>query len=521
MNLLIKKNFFPLCLLVFLLSTHCAKESKEANFVLKNEKPNIVIILADDMGYGDVQALNKDSKIPTPYLNQFAKEGMSFVDAHTPSSVCTPTRYGLLTGRYPWRSELKKNVLGGGSPHLIKKNRVTLASFLKEKGYQTACIGKWHLGMDFHVKDQKFLKKRLKEVKEKAPYTFFKDYPTDTLDFSKPIKNGPNEKGFDYYFGISASLDMPPYAYIENNLITELPTQTYKKTKFPNFMRSGPISPNFSPVDCLDTIVEKSTEYIKKTTSKNPFFLYIPLTSPHKPVLVHKRFQNKTKLGPYGDFIHQTDWSIGQIIKAIDNKGIKKNTIVFITSDNGSFMYRLPKEAPNDHVSDSKIQRYKETHHKANHVFRGTKADIWEAGHRVPFFVRWPSKIKANSQSKKIVSLVDIFNTCAALLGEKKIKKGISEDSYSFLSALIKQKEEKRPPIIMYSHKGMFSIRDNHWKLVLGNGSGGREKPKGIPFKKPYHLFDLSKDIKEETNVIEKNSKITSILIKKFQKIKK
>ena len=519
MNLLIKKNFFPLCLLIFLLSTHCTIGNKEATFVLNNEKPNIVVILADDLGYGDIQALNKDSKIPTPHLNQFAKEGMRFVDAHTSSSVCTPTRYGLLTGRYAWRSVLKKGVLSGRSSHLIRNDQVTLASFLKEKGYQTACIGKWHLGMDFHLKDQELLKKN--QIIRKKKFKVFKNYPMNILDFSKPIKNGPNKKGFDYYYGISASLDMPPYAYIENDLVTELPTQTNKRTKFPPFMRSGPKAPNFSAIDCLDKIVEKSTDYIKKTTSKNPFFLYVPLTSPHKPVLVHKRFQNKTKLGPYGDFIHQTDWSIGQIIKAIDNKGIKKNTIVFITSDNGSYMYRLGKKAPKDHLSDSKIGKYKENHHRANHVFRGTKADIWEGGHRVPFFVRWPSKIKGNSQSKKIVSLVDIFNTCAALLGEKKMKKGTSEDSYSFLSTLIKQKEEKRPPIITHSSKGMFSIRDNHWKLVLGNGSGGREKPRGIPFKQPYQLFDLSKDIKEETNLIESNPKVASTLIKKFKKIKK
>ena len=445
-----------------------------------SQNPNVIIILADDMGYGDVQALNQDSKIPTPNLNRLAKEGVVFTDAHTPSAVCTPTRYGLLTGRYCWRSRLKNGVLNGYGAPLIEENRSTLALLLKGIGYSTGIVGKWHLGLGFQ--------------KDSA----------GNFDFAINPGYTPNNAGFDYSYIIPASLDFPPYVYIENDRITEFPSIPEKASPFPAFWRQGERSPNFVMENTLDDLLQKANNFIEKQSqAKNPFFLYFPLTAPHKPVLPHTRFKGKTELGPYGDFVNQVDWTVGEVLKKLDQLNLAENTLVIYTSDNGSFMYRLPENEP-DHVSDESIQAFNENNHTSNFVFRGTKADIWEAGHHVPFFVRWPKNLDGKKVVNKTICLTDIYATLADVL-QIKTTDSAAPDSYSFSSLLFNAEEDKysRPSVIHHSVNGMFAIRNNEWKLVLGNGSGGREKPQGKPFEKPYQLFNMKTDLGEINNLID------------------
>ncbi|MCB1122388.1 MAG: arylsulfatase, partial [Verrucomicrobiae bacterium] len=416
-----------------------------------DSRPNIVFIMADDMGYGDVEVLNPRSKIPTPNLNRLAHEGMTFTDAHSPSAVCTPTRYGVMTGRYCWRSSLTRGVLNGYGEPLIETDRETVASFLKKQGYTTGVVGKWHLGLGFQ--------------KTKGEW-----------DWKKHVDYSPVDAGFDYSLVIPASLDFPPYVYIEGHSITGLPNSIREGTPFPEFMRKGELGSDFSPVDCLDHLTEAVTGFIKRESGKEkPFFLYIPLTAPHKPVMPHPRFRGLTGLGPYGDFVVQVDWTVGQVLNTIDEAGIYEDTLVFYTSDNGSYMYRLTDPNEPDHVSDASVQAFYEGNHTSNGELRGTKADIWEAGHRVPFFARWPGKIRAGSQSNRTITHTDLFATAADVIGAKLPDPQVAaQDSFSIKPLLLgDEKSFKRAPVIHHSGGGMFAIRDGEWKLVLGNGSGG------------------------------------------------
>ncbi len=296
-----------------------------------NVQPNIVYILCDDLGFGDVHALNPERcKIATPNMDRLRVEGMAFSDCHSSSAVCTPSRYSILTGRYNWRSRLQSGVLGGEGEPLISPARLTVGEFLKRHGYMTAALGKWHLGLRF-----------------------------DKRDFAKPISDGPQQHGFDYFFGISASLDMPPYAYIENDHFTEIPSAT---KEFPSFMygtnavpgphRLGPAVPGFEAVDVLPKITSKAVDYIsKRGADKKPFFLYVPLPSPHTPVVPTKEWQGKSSIGPYGDYVMETDWSLGQMVKAVDAAGLRDNTLIIFTSDNDLLHVKLPDNAGEDSVS--------------------------------------------------------------------------------------------------------------------------------------------------------------------------
>lgn len=446
--------------------------------------PNIVVILADDMGYGDVQALNPASTIPTPNLDGLAADGMTFLDAHTPSAVCTPTRYGLLTGRYCWRSRLKRGVQNGYGPPLIETDRSTIASFLKGHGYRTGIVGKWHLGLGFVKGDD------------------------DSIDFTKKLTHGPNSLGFDFSHIIPASLDFPPYVYIENHQVTGVPRETQPAQKFPQFLRKGELGSDFDMEGCLDHLAEQAAGFVKQSAKgEQPFFLYVPLTAPHKPVWPHRRFVGKSKLGPYGDFVMQVDATVGVVLKELDRSGVRDNTLVIYTSDNGSFMHRLDDESERDHVDDESLQAYRADRHRANGPWRGTKADVWEAGHRVPFFVRWPGHVKAASQSSSTICLTDVYATVAAVL-DKSVPKKAAADSFSFAPVLAGKPAAKRPFVVNHSAAGMFAVRDGRWKLVLGNGSGGRQQPRGKPFQKPYQLFDLDADPGETSNVIDNHSDI-------------
>ncbi|MDB4713207.1 arylsulfatase [bacterium] len=460
---------------------------------IAGERPNVVLILADDMGYGDVQVLNEESKIPTPHLNGLAKGGAIFTDAHSGSAVCTPTRYGLMTGRYCWRSRLKRGVLfPPNDKPLIENDRVTIASFLKEQGYRTGMVGKWHLGIGW-ARDEK-----------------------GKVVFDEPFTDGPIEKGFEEWYGVAASLDMVPYVMLRNHQAIAKTTGTQEAMDFPKYVRKGPKDSNFDPGDALDLFAEEAEKFIKKKDGK-PFFLYLPLTGPHKPVWPHERFVGKTELGPYGDFVHQVDATVGMVLKSLEESGKAENTIVVYTSDNGSFMFRR-WEKEDHHLKNIKDQGYRPEDHSANYHWRGTKADVWEGGHRVPFFVRWPKEIKAGARVEDAVCLTDVLATVADIVGSK-LPKGAGEDSYSFAPQLKGEKGVERPGVINHSASGTFAIRKGPWKLVLGDGSGGRQKPKGKAFGKPYHLYHLGDDPSEAHNLIEQKGEIAKEMEAEFEKI--
>jgi arylsulfatase A len=458
-------------------------------------KPHVVLVMADDLGYGDVQPLNPQSSVPTPAFNRLAKEGITFTDAHTPSAVCTPTRYGLLTGRYCWRSRLKRGVQNGYGKPLIEEDRGTLGTLMRSAGYSTSIVGKWHLGLGL---------------------------PGDQngLDLSKPLTHHPGSVGFDHSFIIPASLDFPPYVYFRDGRATTTETFDQASVGFPAYTRNGPRAIDFDMRGCLDKLTDEAVGVIQhmKDASK-PTFLYFPLTAPHKPVLPNERFAASTPLGPYGDFLRQVDATVGRVIDALDTAGVIDNTILIVTSDNGSFMYRLP-DGEADHVDDETVQGYRPSHHMANANWRGTKADIWEAGHRVPFFVRLPAGKHAGKRITRVVGLVDVMATLAEIL-EVDLPAGGGEDSVSFAPILGDPRATSvRPPLICHSSGGMFAIRDGRWKLVAGNGSGGREAPRGKPFAEPWMLFDLETDPNERTSVAKDNAEIMERLKQTLLKIK-
>jgi len=454
------------------------------------ENPNIVYILCDDLGYGDVHGLNPDRcKIATPNLDRLAAQGMTFTDAHSTSAVCSPSRYGILTGRYNWRSHLQNGVLNGYSAPLIAADRLTVAGLLKQNGYTTACVGKWHLGLGIS-----------------------KD--TQTLT----VTDGPTTRGFDYYFGISASLDMPPFVFIENDRLAEAPTATK------HFVRSGPAGPDFEAANVLPMLTRKACEFV--TTNKFPFFLYLALPSPHTPLVPAKEWQGKSNLGDYGDYVMETDWAIGRVLAALDQAGVADNTLVFMTSDNGVAPYvgvgpeQLRQlEAKGFQPASGQFQKYLELEamgHYSSYVFRGHKSDIWEGGHRIPFLVRWPAKIKAGSTNGQLVSLVDLVATCADIV-QSKIPANAGEDSVSLLPVLLgKTDAPGHEAVVFHSANGSFGIQQGHWKLELCQNSGGWGK--GGVTNAPGQLYDLSQDISEQTNAYNQHPEIVAQLTKLLEK---
>ncbi|MCA9131949.1 MAG: arylsulfatase [Planctomycetales bacterium] len=469
-------------------------------------RPNIVLILADDLGYGDVQALNPASTIPTPHLNALASQAVTFSDAHAPAAVCTPTRYGLLTGRYCWRSRLKSGVLGGYSEPLLEPGRSTVADLLQQQGYRTAAVGKWHLGLalPFHQQEP-----------DLRPWD-----GDPGVDFAGRISDGPLQHGFQSYFGVSASLDMPPYVYIRDDRFASQPTLSQAAVSFPHFVRSGPRAEDFILAGVLDRLTEEAVAFIGEASAgAAPYFLYLPLTGPHKPTQPHERFRGKTQRGEYGDFVHQVDWTVGQLLAAIDRSGQADNTLVLFTSDNGSYMYRYDEADRQDHVDDPTIQGFRAEHHRANGPWRGTKADIWEAGHRVPFWVRWPGRLPAGTTCAATICLTDIYATCADLLGVE-LGNEQAEDSVSLWPLLLGEAESRGVPVVHHSVQGMFAIRQDRWKLVCGTGSGGRQKPQGKPFEQPYQLYDVQHDATESQDVAAEHPEVVADLTAVLQDIR-
>ncbi|MCK4872931.1 MAG: sulfatase-like hydrolase/transferase [Phycisphaerales bacterium] len=455
--------------------------------------PNIVYILADDLGYGDLRCLNPDSKVPTPNMDRLASAGICFTDAHSPSAVCTPTRYGILTGRYCWRTRLKSGVLWNGYARaLIDPGRETVASLLRKHGYHTGCVGKWHLGFDWASTDG-------------APVTANNH---DNVDFGRPVTRGPGDLGFDYSCIVPASLDMDPYCWIENHRAVEIPTVKDPGSKRvwsggKGFWRTGLRSPSFQFNEVLPTIAKKSVDYIgERAADGKPFFLYVPLASPHTPWVPNESFRGKSHAGIYGDFVHETDWAVGRILDALDRHGLTQNTLVIMTSDNGS------------HWPVKQIEQYD---HRANHIYRGQKADIWDGGHRIPFIARWPGRTPPGTVCDDTICLTDLIATSAAIV-RTRLPDDTGEDSASLLSHLLGKKVGPiHEAVVHHSLQGVFAIRQGKWKLILGRGSGGFTEPakieprEGAPIGQLYNLAD---DPGEATNVYARHPDVVQRLTK-------
>lgn len=469
-------------------------------------KPNIIYILCDDLGYGDVKCLNPEGKIATPNFDALAKAGMIFTDAHSGSAVCSPTRYGIMTGRYAWRTKLQKHVLGGLSPSLIAPERLTVAKLLKQHGYRTACIGKWHLGLDW----VKLPGKEVSELSIETPDQI------NNVDYTQPFGGGPLGAGFDEYFGISASLDMVPYTFLQNDRVLK-PTTTNKS--FPlmlgrkdNGTRLGPAAEDFEAEDVLPTLTQKAIEFVKRQAKDvhagKPFFLYLPLASPHTPIVPTKDWQGKSGLNMYADFVMQTDHAVGQLLQALDEQQLTENTLVILTSDNGC-------------SPQAKFDELLAKGHNPSYKFRGTKADIFDGGHRVPFIARWPKVVKAGSTSDQLTCLTDFFATVANIVGAK-IPASAGEDSVSMLPALDgTAKDPLRDGVVHHSINGSFALRRDYYKLVFCPDSGGWSIPRpgtkaaeGLP---AVQLYDLKSDIGEKKNLLDERPVVAKAMTGQLQ----
>ena len=433
------------------------------------DPPNLVFILADDLGYGDVQCLNPQrGKIATPHLDKLAAQGMTFTDAHSGSSVCTPTRYGLLTGRHAWRTRLQRGVLDGGNDEpLIAADRLTVASLLRDHGYATACIGKWHLGFQ---SDAPAARERGKATMGRGG-----------LPVGARLLGGPTTHGFEVFLGCSNARTMG--SLIEGDRVTE----------------------SIDTVEVLPRLAQRAVTWLEERAVQRgkPFFLYLPLTSPHTPIVPSAEWKGSSGLGDYGDFVRMTDAVVGEVLGALDRLGLRDDTLVFFSADNGC----SPQAGTN---------QLEKLGHFASERFRGYKADIWEGGHRVPLFVRWPGRIAAGSVQSQPVCLTDFLATCAELL-KVELPAEAGEDSVSFLSTLLDPAAETKPrALIHHSIDGRFAVREGPWKLCFCAGSGGWGSPKdkeaerrGLPSQQLYHLGE---DPGETRNLVAEHPEIVERL---------
>ncbi|PHR93460.1 MAG: arylsulfatase [Blastopirellula sp.] len=448
------------------------------------DNPNIVFILVDDMGYGDPGCFNPDSKIATPNIDALAHEGMKFTDAHAPGALCHMSRYGLLTGRFPFRT----NVNLWRKQPLIDADQVTIASLLKSQGYSTAMVGKWHLGF-----------------KENG--------------YENPLPGGPADRGFDSYFGIRASTDIPPYFYIRGNEAVSPPTDTIEDnfsegwSKIQGaFWRKGGIAPDLKLKDVLPRFTDEAIGVIQnhaKSGTEKPLMLYLAYPAPHTPWLPSKKFQGKSKVSMYGDFVMMVDSMIGKVVLALDEAGMKDDTLLIFSADNGPVWY------------DADVKKYD---HSSVGVLRGMKADAWEGGHRMPFIVRWPGKVKAGSVSKQTICFTDMLATFAAVTGTE-LPEGAGPDSFNVLPAMLGTQSEDEPlrgPLVIAAGGGIMSIRSGPWKLITGLGSGGFTKPNKIKPTKggPIgQLYNLENDLSETTNLYLKHPEIVKRLLAELEQV--
>ncbi len=449
------------------------------------EKPNIVYIMVDDMGYGDAGCYNPQSKIPTPHIDSLARDGMRFTDAHSPGALCHPSRYGLLTGQHPFRTD----VASWRTRSVIRDDQTTIASLLQANGYRTAMVGKWHLGFNEN-------------------------------GYDKPLPGGPIDRGFETYFGIRASTDIPPYFYIRDNRAVAPPSNRIKANSSDGwspiqgaFWREGGIAPGLKLKDVLPRFTEEAVNVIEqhaKSKTEKPLMLYLAYPAPHTPWLPSPEYRNSSKAGMYGDFLVMVDSMIGRVLESLEKTNMSDDTLLFFTSDNGPVWYKAD------------VQRLG---HDSVGGLRGMKADAWEGGHRMPFIARWPNRIRAGSVSRQVICFTDMLATFAAV-AKVKLPPQAGPDSFNILPVLLDEQPEDKPirgPIVIPARRGMMSIRSGQWKLITGLGSGGFSKPSNVkpqPGGPKGQLYHLGDDLAETRNLYQERPKIVKSLLAELQKIR-
>ncbi|MDP6538664.1 MAG: arylsulfatase [Planctomycetota bacterium] len=457
---------------------------------------NVVVILADDMGLASLHAEHPGSGLPTPHLDRLAREGMSFTDAHSPSAVCSPTRYGLLTGRYPWRTRLKSGIVGKWEGPLIAPGRLTLADVARSVGLRTACIGKWHLGWRWPKSGGGTTEK------------------PDEIDYGLPIGGGALEAGFEHYFGDDVP-NWPPYVWIEDDRALAVPTATMERDAA-NGVSAGAMTEGWSLEAVLPELTRRCIRFLReRAASDERFLLYFPMTSPHTPISPAESFRGQSGVSAYADFLLETDWSVGQLLRALDQFGLSEDTLVVFTADNGT----SPKaDFPSLAAGGVDLRDH----------WRGHKADIWEGGHRVPFVVRWPGVVAPGSRSDHPICLTDVMPTVADALGVE-LSPTAAEDGVSLVGILRgEEDEERREVIVLQSSTGRFAVRSGPWKLCLCPGSGGWSRPRGaaqatklgLPM---VQLFDLATDPGERKNLAagspERVASMTALLRSEVERV--
>ncbi len=453
--------------------------------------PNIVLIMADDLGYGDLGCFGAEL-IQTPNIDALAAGGVTFTDAHAPASLCTPTRYSVLTGRYCWRGPLKSGVIQGYDPLIIDQNRTTIASLLKGAGYRTACIGKWHLGLG-----------------SKKP-----------VDYSQPLTPGPRALGFDYFFGIPASLDMPPYCWVENEHVAG--SLSLPKKPFNTLQREGPMTPGWRDEEVGPTLVRKAERFISDSVRNHPdspFFIYLPYQAPHTPCTPPGFIKGRSGAGVRGDMVAELDWAVGRITEALRKHELEGNTLVIVTSDNGALTTGIESWAGDP------LEKYDLVHngHLPNGRLRGQKADIWDGGHREPLIASWPGRIEGGRTSTQLFCLSDLMATCASAAGVA-LPDNAGEDSFDQLPAMTGETPTSavRESVVHHSGAGMFSLRQGKWKLVLGRGSGGFSPPQlvepaqGAP---RGQLYNMSEDQPELQNLWAEQPEVVDEMLTSLEKL--
>jgi len=459
-----------ICIILFF----CAASASASN-------PNILILYADDLGFGDLGCYNPGSKIPTPNLDRLAASSARFIDGHSSSGICTPSRYALLTGRHHWRDF--HGIVGAMGKSVFKPDRVTMAQMLKEKGYSTAAIGKWHLGWDWEA---------IRTKPGNGP---------DCFDWSKAIPDGPLAHGFDHYFGDTV-INFPPYAWIQDDRMAQIPDTMMSDKSWPKIKegnwecRPGPMVTGWNPYEVLPTLGNKAVQYIESRKGKDePFFLYFAFPSPHAPIIPNDEFDGKSKAGPYGDFVVETDHVAGRILDALEKAGLAENTIVVFSADNGPEHYAYERDAKFDHWS--------------TYPLRGLKRDIYEGGHHVPYMIRWPGLTKPGEVKDALVSQIDLFATFAAAL-DYNLPRNVAEDSHNMLPYLQGKSEIVRTSHVHNTNPNAYAIREGDWLLINAktgtvskNGVNQWEERHGYPADDglPVELYNLKDDIGQRKNL--------------------
>ena len=453
-------------------------------------RPNIVIILADDLGYGDVRCYNPErGRIPTPNIDLLASQGMRFTDAHSSSGVCSPSRYSLLTGRYHWRTRLQSGIVNVFGEPLIAPDRLTIAGLAKQRGYRTAAIGKWHLGWDWPISptQRKLLNGATKKgPDDEAPIATMEEKAAWREIFSKPIPGGPTTRGFDQYFGTDVP-NWPPYCFIENDRTRGIPTEYLAPAKLKNNLASlqGPALKDWPLEAILPTLGDRACAFIAEAARRpEPFLLYMPLTAPHTPLAVNRPWRGKSGLNAYADLVMETDAVVGRVLEALEKSGAADDTMVVFTSDNGCAYY----------IGTAELEKMG---HFPSGPLRGYKSDVWEGGHREPFIVRWPGVVRAGAVCRQLVQQADLMATIAEINGAK-LPDDAGEDSFSILPLLKGNDTPVRENAVNCSINGVPGVRQGAWKLILAPGSGGWSKGRGT---QPIQLYNLAGDIGETRNL--------------------